>query len=94
MDGPDGEHEGERPAGGEPADRPPTGGREGKGEGMPAFLRYGVFTVVVYAVAMTVLLAVSTGDAQGPALVTFTIGFLIFMTVYFASMWAGWLFFR
>lgn len=62
-------------------------------EPMPAFFRYGIFTVVVYAVVMAALTLLSSVDVGGPTLIAFTVGFLVFMTVYFASMWAGWLFF-
>lgn len=64
------------------------------GEPMPAFVRYGIFTVVVYAAAVGALVGLPSVDVQGPSLVAFTVGFSIFMTVYFGSMWAGWLFFR
>lgn len=64
---------------------------EGREE-MPPFLQYGIFTVAVYGVAVTALVGLSSVNVEGPALVAFTVGFLVFMTVYFASMWAGWLF--
>ena len=66
---------------------------DGDEESMPPFLWYGIFTVVVYAVAVTALVAFSSVDVQGPTLLAFTVGFLRFMTAYFASMWVGWLFF-
>jgi len=62
-------------------------------EEMPPFLRYGIFTVVVYAVAVTLLVRGTAVDVGGPTLVAFTVGFLLFMTTYFAAMWAGWLLF-
>lgn len=63
-------------------------------EPMPAFVSYGIFTVVVYALAIGVLVGLPSVDVQGPSLVAFTVGFTVFMTVYFGSMWAGWLFFQ
>ena len=71
-----------------------VGAREEDGheESMPPFLRYGILTVVVYGVAVTALVELSSVDVQGPTLVAFTVGFLVFMTVYFGSMWLGWLF--
>jgi hypothetical protein len=62
-------------------------------EPMPPFLRYGIFTVVVYGVAVAALAAFTSVDVGGPTLVAFTVGFLVFMTVYFVSMWVGWLLF-
>lgn len=67
-------------------------GRAPRDEEPPPFLWYGVFTVVVYGVAVTALVGLPSADVQGPTLLAFTAGFLVFMTVYFASMWAGWLF--
>jgi hypothetical protein len=63
-------------------------------EGMPPFLTYGIFTVVVYGVVVTVLVQLSSVGVGGPTLLAFTVGFLVFMTVYFAAMWAGWLLFE
>lgn len=62
-------------------------------ESMPAFLRYGVFTVVVYAVVMAALDALTTVPVGGATLVAFTVGFLLFMTSYFVAMWIGWVLF-
>lgn len=62
-------------------------------ESMPPFVQYGVFTVVVYAAAVTALVELSAVVVAGPSLLWFTAGFLVFMTVYFGSMWAGWLYF-
>jgi hypothetical protein len=62
-------------------------------ESMPPFLRYGLFTVGVYAGAMAAVARLSSVDVGGPTLVAFTVGFLVFMTVYFVSMWVGWLLF-
>lgn len=61
-------------------------------EELPAFVRHGIFTVVVYAVVMTGL--VSQIDPDGATLVTFTAGFSIFLTAYFLSTYVGWLFLR
>lgn len=61
-------------------------------EEMPPFLRYGIFTVGVYGVAVTALAGLSSVPVEGSTLLAFTVGFLVFMTVYFASMWACWLF--
>lgn len=58
----------------------------------PAFLRHGAYTVVVFLLAVTALLTASDLDLQGPPLVAFAAGFLVFMTTYFLSMWVGWLF--
>lgn len=65
-----------------------------EGEPMPAFVSYGIFMVVVYAVAIGALVGLSSVDVQGPSLVAFTVGFSVFVTVYLGSMWAGWLFFH
>jgi len=62
-------------------------------EEMPPFVRYGLFTVGVYGVVVTVLVQFSSVEVGG-SLLAFTTGFLLFMTVYFAAMWAGWLFFE
>lgn len=70
------------PATDEPADE----------ESMPPFLRYGIFTVAVYGVAVTVLSGASSVDVGGSTLIAFTVGFLVFMTTYFVAMWAGWLY--
>lgn len=64
----------------------------GRREELPAFVRHGIFTVVVYAVVMTGL--VSRIDPDGTTLVTFTAGFSVFLTAYFLSMYVGWLFLR
>jgi hypothetical protein len=44
-------------------------------------------------VAVAALAAFTSVDVGGPTLVAFTVGFLVFMTVYFVSMWVGWLLF-
>lgn len=61
--------------------------------GPPAFFRHGVLAVAVYGVAVSVLVWGTRAPVEGPSLVAFTVGFLLFMTTYFGAMWAGWLFF-
>lgn len=65
----------------------------GQEDEMPPFLSYGIFTVGIYGVAVTALVGLSSVEVQGATLLAFTAGFLVFMSVYFASMWVGWLFF-
>lgn len=90
--------EAERPPAGDEADQLPAGAETERtpsradDETMPAFLRYGIFTVGVYVVAIGLLVSSPSVDVQGPSLVAFTVGFSLFMTVYFGSMWVGWLF--
>jgi hypothetical protein len=79
-------------ASGGATDDTPAGDEEADEESMPPFLRYGIFTVVVYGVAVSALSELSSVDVGGPTLVAFTVGFLVFMTTYFAAMWAGWLY--
>jgi hypothetical protein len=75
---------------GESAD-PELGGDH---EQVPPFLRHGVFTVAVFVVAVSAVLAVSDGDMQGAPLVGFSVGFSVFMAFYFVSMYVAWLFLR
>jgi hypothetical protein len=56
---------------------------------VPAFLSYGIFTVLVFGVAVTALVQLSSVDVQGATLIAFTVGFSVFMAVYFGSMWIG-----
>lgn len=66
------------------------GSADADAESMPAFLRYGVFTVVVYVAVMAALDALTAVPVGGETLVAFTVGFLLFMTSYFVAMWVGW----
>jgi hypothetical protein len=59
-------------------------------ESMPAFLRYGVFTIVVYVAVMAALDALTAVPVGGETLVAFTVGFSLFMASYFVAMWVGW----
>jgi hypothetical protein len=58
----------------------------------PPFLRHGLFAVAVFVVAMSAVVYGSAGDVQGPTLVAFSVGFTVFMTFYFFSMYVAWLF--
>lgn len=66
--------------------------RDERDEPMPPFLKHGFLAVVVYAVAMSAVIALSDGDVQGMPLVAFSVGFTIFMGFYFFSMYVAWLF--
>lgn len=66
---------------------------EGEGERPPAFLRHGAYTTVAFVVIVSLLLAASDLDLGGPPLVAFAAGFVVFVKIYFLSMWVGWLFF-
>jgi hypothetical protein len=83
---------GDTPASDDAADATPASDDAADEESMPPFLRYGIFTVGVYGVAVSALSEVSSVDVGGATLVAFTVGFLVFMTTYFAAMWAGWLY--
>lgn len=63
-------------------------------ERLPPFLLHGLLTVGIFVVAMSAMVYLSDGDVQGPALVTFSVGFSVFMTFYFVAMYVGWLFLR
>ena len=64
----------------------------GDDERWPPFLPHGAFAVAVYVVAVSVVVAASDGGAEGVPLLTFSVGFTVFMSFYFLSMYVAWLF--